>query len=89
MEDQPPRVWRTYSHTENSGYFVWEVLEVIGEPGLNAASIQCRDGSYVYTSCIHSWHKKAAQFMLIDVFPNIQELVLLTNTDKQFANGLI
>lgn len=56
------RAWRTMT-TTNSGYFIWEVLECIGEPEHFADTktfIQCRDNSYVMAWCTHTFNEKTA-----------------------------
>jgi hypothetical protein len=59
-ENEMQRVWRTASSDySNNGYFVWEILEVIGEVYDNEITkfhlTKCRDGSYILIQCYHYW----------------------------------
>lgn len=58
-------VWRAYSESNNSGYFVWEITEVMPSPDdtpikPNQHMVECRDGSYVVLYCFHFWVKESA-----------------------------
>lgn len=53
------QVWRTASTSNNSGYFVWDIIEVIGEvdpkDSWSKQFTLCRDGSYILVQCYHFW----------------------------------
>ena len=57
------QVWRTGNGEANSsiGYYVWDVVEVIGHNGLIPSYfIECRDGSLIYIMCVHYFTLEAA-----------------------------
>ena len=60
------QVWRTASDKTIGGYFVWEVIQVVGEPFPSQLHMytQCRDGSYVVIQCSHFFTlQKAGEFL--------------------------
>jgi len=63
------RVWRTTnSDYSNSGYFVWEVIEVVGKvsPLEQEPFEKCRDGSLILIRCFHYWTLEKADKSLYD-----------------------
>lgn len=65
MDSPTQRIWRTMSESPNSGFFVWEVLEVIGEPikyllDKGGVYMFTRDIGYVCILCLHFWTRNSA-----------------------------
>jgi hypothetical protein len=56
------QVWRTANSDFNSsGYFVWEILEVVGHEGpIPSYFTECRDGSLILIGCYHHWTLESA-----------------------------
>ncbi len=74
--DEKQRVWRTTSSSENSGFFVWEVMEVMGEPTNKTSLIECRDGSFVLIWCNHFFSKEQMEiFVTGSEFDRYQEMI--------------
>jgi hypothetical protein len=59
-EARPQKIWRNLSIPEASGcgYFLWEVMEVVGESDPQSYFTECRDGSYVLIVCMHSFTRE-------------------------------
>lgn len=76
--EQIQRVWRCGSETLNSGYFMWEVLEVIGKPlFMSPRYDETPDGSFVYTQCHHTFSTLSYEAMLEDRDMPEQEIVII------------
>lgn len=58
--EQVQRVWRTLSETPNSGFFVWEVWEVIGATQKEKYFDETQDGGYILVACTHFFDKERA-----------------------------
>jgi hypothetical protein len=63
-------VWRTLTVT-TSGYFLWEVREVVGEPDSRQLYLfeATNDGGYVIIHCDHYWTLDSALNALEDDSP--------------------
>lgn len=60
-------VWRTFSNGGHNGFFIWEIVEVVGDPGKRTRMFdKCRDGSYIMINCQHTWNFKTADKWLFD-----------------------
>ncbi len=72
-------VWRTFSATESCGFFVWEVLEMMGEPldYLIPNLHKCRDGSYILIQRYHSESREASESVYTENIFGDQEIVLI------------
>lgn len=59
------RVWRTMSNGQHNGYFVWDILEVIGKIPDDLLKkdyyTECRDGSYISIQCFHFFSEERAR----------------------------
>ena len=64
MESVMQRVWRTATHSSQNGYFVWDVMEVIGTPFDEKYFVKCRDDSFIMIMCMQTWTIEAAGSML-------------------------
>jgi len=74
--DEKQRVWRTTSSSENSGFFVWEVMEVMGEPTNETSFIECRDGSFILAWCSHFFSREGMETFLTDTrFALYQQMI--------------
>lgn len=60
MSEMRQRLWRDLSSSPNSGFFVWDVDEVVGEPIKEDYFIKCRDGSFIMIFCNHFWTEERA-----------------------------
>lgn len=61
--EQIQRVWRTLSEISNGfGYYVWEVMEVVGDATNYPSYIECEpQESYVLAWCAHFFTKEKAE----------------------------
>lgn len=67
MFDEMQPVWRTMSSTNGDGFFVWEVVQVIGENYPNRPYyVSCSDGTDVMVQCHHFFEEKQALTFLND-----------------------
>lgn len=72
------KVWRTLSETENSGYFVWDIMECMGEPFDESWFIKCRDDSFITIQCYHFWTLERADKSFTDTrYSNFQQIILI------------
>lgn len=78
------KVWRTMSSTGHSGYFVWDVIEVIDEYVFRltekdiARFEPTKDGGYILIHCFHSWSKdRAIELLNSDDFSQYQEVTIV------------
>lgn len=61
MFDEMQPVWRTMSSTKGDGFFVWEVVQVVGENYPNRPYYTaCSDGTDVMVQCCHFFSEKEA-----------------------------
>lgn len=79
-EIEMQKVWRTLSKTEGSGFFVWEVLRVVGETDNKPYFTECLDGSNIYIQCFHYWTLEKAEAALNDKeFDRYQTVEIIPN----------
>ncbi len=76
-------VWRTMTETVSSGYFVWEVRQVIDDVSPHATKwhTQAADGTYLYTSCNHFFDQASAEEFLRNQDDFLtEELIIIDRT---------
>jgi hypothetical protein len=74
------RVWRTLSESNNnSGYFVWDVMEAEGETDSTSYFIPTHNGSHIIIYCFHFWtEEKALAFLHRDDYPSVYDLIIIS-----------
>lgn len=74
------RVWRTLSETDGSGFFVWDVTQVLGTISDRATKqfTKAADGSYLMEACYHFFTlEKAIDFLHDNEFSGYQEVTII------------
>lgn len=77
------KIWRYFKNAGHNGVFVWEVIEVLGEPSLwlvnsvNSPYMLCRDGSYIIVDCFHFFNETHAHTYFQESLFNEQNVILI------------
>lgn len=74
---QVQRVWRHLLETPYYGFFLWEILEVVGESKKEPYFEDAADGGFIFRECYHTFKKERALELLNYPAESFQKVIII------------